>query len=152
MLATIITVATTLAIAIVAFVVKARNDNREFKYIAEKFAILHEEYCKHTDSINANYQCLAELNRRQDLQEKEAAEREADLKSSIEELQTYNAEAVRNCTPKEKQVKVSKVADKHAAFAELRKTKSVKEAQAELGLSSTTARRYEQWRKEQEKE
>ena len=152
MLATIITVATTLAIAIVAFVVKARNDNREFKYIAEKFAILHEEYCKHTDRINANYKCIAELNRRQDVQEKEAAEREADLKSSIEELQTYNAEAVRNCTPKEKQAKVSKVAAKHAAFAELRKTKSVKEAQAELGLSSTTARRYEQWRKEQEKE
>lgn len=152
MLATIITVATTLAIAIVAFVVKARNDNREFKYIAEKFAILHEEYCKHTDSINANYQCIAELNRRQDVQEKEAAEREIDLKSSIEKLLTYNAEAVRNCATNEKQAKVSKVAAKHAAFAELRKTKSVQEAQAELGLSSTTARRYEQWRKEQEKE
>lgn len=140
MLTTIILLAATLTIAIVAFVVKVRNNNREFNYIADRFAILHEEYCRHTDSIHENYKRFVELNRRQDALERNATEREAALKSSIEELR----ESI-------KKNKIGKVAEKHAAFAELRKSKSVKEAQAELGLSSTTARRYEQWRKEQEK-
>lgn len=35
-------------------------------------------------------------------------------------------------------------------FAELRKTMSVREAQEYMGISRTTAKRYEKWRKAQE--
>jgi hypothetical protein len=41
-----------------------------------------------------------------------------------------------------------KMAEKHAQYAELRKTMNVKSAGEQLGVSYTTAKRYERWLKE----
>ena len=195
MLATVIILSIIVAIAIVIFAVKAANIKNAIEDIYAKQAILHDKYRVHEDIINANYNSLAELSRRQDELARQHKESDAALRGAIKDLQDYNAEREKrareaveefkntmNCiaeiarkrAKKAAKAKETPATDKaeapdtpatdpretrdakqtaqanRARFAVLRKTMSVREAAKALGVSLTTAKRYEKWRREHE--
>lgn len=65
--------------------------------------------------------------------------------STCEELEKHRD--MLNATQETKEDS-EKMAEKHAQYAELRKTMNVKSAGEQLGVSYTTAKRYERWLKE----
>ncbi len=173
MLATIIILSIIVAIAIVIFAVKAANIKNAIEDIYAKQAILHDKYRVHEDIVNANYNSLAELSRRQDEWRRQHNESDAALRGAIKDLQDYNAEREKRAReaakakettatekaqapdtpatdPRETRDAKQTAQANRARFAVLRKTMSVREAAKALGVSLTTAKRYEQWRKAQE--
>lgn len=91
-----------------------------------------------------------------------------DTMPAIKALQDYNAEREKKAKEAAKAKETAQTTDQPATdpretrdakqtaaanrqrFAELRKTMSVREAQEYMGISRTTAKRYEKWRKAQE--
>lgn len=167
MLATIIILAIIVAIAIVIFAVKAANVNHNINDIYVKQVLLQKQYGSLTDCIDGNFKSLAELNRRQD--EWERSHRESDkvvhndisrLGTEVDKLKVEFLVFAQNNAPqyidtpatdqrKTRDTKQTAQANREH-FAEYRTVMSVREAAKELGVSLTTAKRYEKWRKAQE--
>lgn len=82
--------------------------------------------------------CIAEM------AERKRAEKAAKAKEKSKALDTPATD------PRETRDAKQTAAANRERFAELRKTISVREAAKELGVSYTTAKRYEKWRKEHE--
>ena len=180
MLATIIILAIIVAIAIVIFAVKAANIKNAIEDIYAKQALLQENSRDHEDRINVNYKSIAELNRRQDELAEAAHESEHPCavllkpcktttpsvrgkhvkpycgdrtkagKEAVEANWTSKAPDTPATDPRETRDAKQTAAANRQRFSELRKTMSVREAAKELGVSLTTAKRYEKWRKAQE--
>ena len=144
MLVAFIILAIIVAIAIVIFAVKAANINNAIEDIYAKQALLHEKYCNHEDRIDGNYKSIAELNRRQDEWVQQHADSDAAIRKELESVKGY-VEWLENVPVS---IKVAMANAKRTHFAELRKTTSGSEAAKEIGVSQTTAKRYEKWRKE----
>ncbi len=148
MLVAIIILAIAVAIVSVVFARRVARLNGRIEDILSNQSMLHGKYCTHEDRIDANYRSLAELNRRQDEWQRlhknsDSAIHEglASLRERVERLEQQPAPIA----------KTSDAAmERRAQFAALRETLSVRESAKELGVSLTTARRYEQWRKANE--
>lgn len=150
MLATIIILAIIVAIAVVVFAIKAANLSHQIEDIYAKQAILHDKYCNHEDRIDGNYKSLAELNRRQDEWQRQHKNSDAAIYEGLASLRERVERLEQQPAP------IAKTSDaameRRAQFAALRETLSVREAAREMGVSLTTAKRYEQWRKANERE
>lgn len=139
-----------IAVAIIAVVFGARvaKINESIDGILSNQSMLHGKYCGHEDRIDANYRSLSELNRRQD--EWARQHRESDT-AMREEVASLRERVERLEQQPEPIVKIHAAAmERREQFATLRETLSVREAAKEMGVSLTTAKRYEKWRKANE--